>query len=61
MNKVNIQFSDSTQDVVIAYFSNAQDEAAYPNQGVLDLSDARWKAFYDSHTPFLQSLLPAPA
>ncbi|SDR37747.1 hypothetical protein SAMN05443245_5261 [Paraburkholderia fungorum] len=55
---IYVQFADSTDAVIIAYFSNAQDASAFPNQGTVAASDARWKTFY-SASP-LQSYLPAP-
>jgi hypothetical protein len=47
MSKVYVQFTDSTQTAVKSIFGCPQDTAAYPNQGTLDPSDARYQAFID--------------
>ena len=42
---VNVQFSDSTENTVIAYFGCQQDHSIYPNQAVIDSNDPRFQAF----------------
>lgn len=59
MTAINVQFSDAAGSAVITYFGSPQDPGAYPNQGTLDASDPRWKAWYDS-VPSCQPFLPAP-
>ncbi|MBN3813286.1 hypothetical protein, partial [Paraburkholderia sp. Ac-20347] len=60
MNTVNVQFSDSGEETVISCFGTPQDPVEWPNQGVLDSSDARWKAFYDTLPSWVQVTLPSP-
>lgn len=61
MTMIYVQFADATQDRVISYFGCPQDEEAFPNQGEIDTSDPRWKAYYDAQDPFwIQPGLPAP-
>ena len=43
-----VQFADGTQQTVIASFSCPQDVAAWPNQGTLEDTDARYTAFVAS-------------
>jgi hypothetical protein len=45
-----VQFSDSTETVIIALFGCQQDPTTYPNQGVVEASDARYEAFYKQFT-----------
>ncbi len=45
MTQINVQFSDSTETTVIACFGCAQDPTAWPNQGVISTTDARYLAF----------------
>lgn len=57
---VNIQFSDSTEQVIVSYFAGPQDPDVFQNLGTVDTSDARWKTYYDSQPAPLQSCFPAP-
>lgn len=57
---LNVQFSDSTQAQIVAWFAGPQDPAEYPNQGDVKTSDSRWKTYHDALPPELQALLPAP-
>ncbi|MFJ1214530.1 hypothetical protein [Burkholderia pyrrocinia] len=59
MTTLNVQFSDSAESKVVAYFSAQQDPAVYENLGTIEASDARWSAFYQS-AGGAQSGLPAP-
>lgn len=45
MTTIYVQFSDSQQTAVIASFSCSQDDAAYPNQGIVEDSDPRYLAY----------------
>lgn len=58
---VNIQFSDSTNTVIISYFNSPQDPSVFPNQGQIDTSDARYVTWYDEQSFFAQMALPAPS
>jgi hypothetical protein len=59
--KINVQFIDSKNTAICAFFSDPQvDEEDYPNQGVVELSDKRWKEYYESLNAFTQAMLPAP-
>lgn len=58
---LNVQFSDATQEIVLAYFGCPQDENAFPNQGTVAVSDARWKTFYASLPAMMQDALTASA
>lgn len=46
MTTVQVQFFDSTETTIIAYFASAQSPSAFQNLGTVDTSDARWKAYY---------------
>lgn len=56
---LNVQFSDSTDTKIIAYFGAPQDPAFWPNQGAVETSDARWATYYNGNVS-LQPYLPAP-
>lgn len=60
MVALNVQFSDSTQETITGYFAGPQDEADYPNQGVVDSSDSRWLAYYENQPIAIRSCLPSP-
>jgi len=60
MTTINVQFSDSTEKEIIAYFAASQDAEAWPNQGTVDSSSALWATYYNSLPPFVQQTLPAP-
>lgn len=59
METINVQFADSTEAVVVAYFSGPQDPDVYPNQGKIGADDARWKTFLGSLPEAMQVGLPA--
>ena len=48
MTSLNVQFSDSTESEVVAYFASPQDPEVYQNLGTVEASDARWAKFYGS-------------
>jgi len=58
---IYIQYSDSTEATIISYFGAPQDPDKYPNQGVIETSDARWATFYNSLPEFARAGLPPPA
>jgi hypothetical protein len=55
-----VQFADSTEKSVISYFGSPQDPTAWQNQGEIDTSDTRWKAYYDALSPEFTEGLPPP-
>lgn len=55
-----VQFSDSTDTTIVSCFANAQNPMAFPNQGSVNASDARYKAYFYSLPAFAQTLLPPP-
>lgn len=48
MTTLNVQFSDSTQETIIAYFGSPQTSSEYANLGTVDTDDERWRVFYDA-------------
>lgn len=60
MQTVCVQFDDSSETKICSYFSNPQDPDVYQNQGVIDLGDSRYKAFYESMPEFVRRDLPVP-
>jgi len=62
MTTINVQFSDATETVVTGYAGCPQDENTWPHQGVISVSDPRWKTYYDAqHPAIIQPYLPEPA
>ncbi|WP_042298947.1 hypothetical protein [Paraburkholderia kururiensis] len=57
---LNVQFSDSTEETIIGYFASPQDPAVWPNMGTVEVTDARWKTYYDAQPATSQQYLPAP-
>ena len=55
-----VQFSDATQSTIIATFASPQNAAAYPNQGTVAASDARWATFYATLPASFQAALTPP-
>lgn len=45
MPTVYVQFADATEAVVVSWYPCPQDPDYHPNQGTLDMSDARYQAF----------------
>ncbi|MEL6237020.1 MAG: hypothetical protein AAFO57_00125 [Pseudomonadota bacterium] len=60
MTMINVQFTDSKQTAICAYFGAPQDLTAYPNQGTIDTSDARYAAYCNSLPAQFRQALPAP-
>jgi hypothetical protein len=56
---MNVQFADSTQTTIVAYYAGPQ-PASVPNQGVVTVSDLRWAAYYATLTASIQQALPLP-
>jgi hypothetical protein len=60
MTELYVQFSDVAQEVITSVFSNPQDVAYYPNQGVVQEDDPRYLAFVDpASTPPTQEQIIA--
>jgi hypothetical protein len=57
---IYVQFADSTDKVVVSYFGSPQDPVAWPNQGQIDTSDARWKTYYEALSSQFTEGLPTP-
>lgn len=45
MATVFVQFTDATETVIASVFGCPQDSSAYPNQAIVDSSDARYQAY----------------
>jgi len=45
MSKIYVEWTDASATAVLSVFSCPQDPTAYPNQAVIDSSDARYQAF----------------
>lgn len=60
MEEMNVQFADSAKTQILAYFNSPQDEAVYPNQGVVLSNDPLWAAFYEAQPTIGQECLPKP-
>ncbi|HDR8928316.1 TPA: hypothetical protein QDB26_005342 [Burkholderia vietnamiensis] len=58
--EITVQFSDSSETLIIAYFGSPQDPVDYPNQGTVDATDPRWTEYYNSTSPFLRGGMPSP-
>ena len=53
-----VQFSDSTQETIIAFLPGLQDPVVFPNQGEVDSTDPRWKAFFHNLPDTVQASMP---
>ncbi|WP_432323480.1 hypothetical protein [Yersinia enterocolitica] len=42
-----VQFSDSNETEIIAYFTEPQIPLYFPNQGEVEITDPRWVVFYE--------------
>ena len=58
---IYVQFADSTQKIITTVFSCPQDIDSYPNQAQVDITDERYKAFYQALQEPLQEFMPTPA
>ncbi|WP_133062322.1 hypothetical protein [Paraburkholderia hospita] len=59
MQKLYVQFSDSTETTIVAWFAVEQNPEGLANSGNVDSSDARYRAFYDGLPASVQPNLPA--
>lgn len=60
MATVFVEFSDSTEQTILAAFAVQQPGSAYANLGSLDSSDPRWKTYYSALPVSAQISLPQP-
>jgi hypothetical protein len=60
MAEIFVQFADATEKVIVAAFGCAQDETAWPNQGIVANSDSRWAAYYATIPIGAQAAWPEP-
>lgn len=58
MTTIYVEFTDSTESAIASVFSSQQDPKYYANQGTVDETDARYKAFYESLPAFAQEGFP---
>lgn len=56
-----VQFSDSDEQVIAAIFSSEQDQDVFPNQAEIELSDPRYKSYFDTLPMFAQEMLEPPS
>lgn len=61
MQTVVVQFTDSTEEVIISYFCGMPPNPdEWPNLGEVLTSDSRWSKYFYAQSPLLQATLPAP-
>ncbi|MDR5757035.1 hypothetical protein [Caballeronia sp. LZ035] len=60
MKTINVQFSNSNETAIISFFCSPQDPTDWPNQGVVEATDSRWKDFFNSLPGESQRALPVP-
>lgn len=58
--QLNVQFSDASDQTIVAFFGSPQDPDVYPNLGLVNDSDSRWKTYYDAQSGMVKAYLPAP-
>jgi hypothetical protein len=58
MSAIFVAFADSAEAVISAYFPCEQSKYFWPNQGVVDDTDARWTAYLEMLPPTVRSSLP---
>lgn len=61
METIYVQFTTSDEAQISSVFPCPQDPDLYPNQGEIDPSDARYRAFYNSLPTMCQPYMPAPS
>lgn len=57
---IYVQFSDATDTKIVSVFAGPQAATAFPNQGIVIPSDARWATFYASMPASGQAGLTPP-
>jgi hypothetical protein len=61
MTSIYVQFSDASKTKLVSIFGAPQDATAWPNQGVVDSSDPRYLAYYQSVPSAALLGLPPPS
>ena len=57
---VYVNFTDSTEEEIIAFFVSLQDPEVYQYPGVVDVDDPRWKVLFAAQPEFIQGHMPTP-
>lgn len=60
MDPIYVQFADTSETTVISFFSCPQDPSVWPNQGVLESDDERWRKYFTSLPDYVREGLPDP-
>ncbi len=61
METIYVQFSDSSENVIIALFGSPQSIEYYPYQGEVNESDPRYAIFWNSIPVEYQVMWPTPS
>jgi hypothetical protein len=60
MQTVYVQFSDTSETVIMSVFSCPQDPAVWPNQGVIPSNDSRYESYFGTIPALMQKGMVAP-
>lgn len=60
VTQIYVEFSDATEEKIVALFGGAQDPAYYSYQGVVVSSDQRYKTYYDALHKSMRDGWPKP-
>ncbi len=60
MSQIFVQFTNSSDEVILSCFGSPQEGDSWPNQGTVDNSDPRWVVFYNEQSILFQRILPTP-
>ncbi|OWS76287.1 hypothetical protein CBW22_07440 [Pantoea sp. VS1] len=58
---IYVQFSDEKQTLIVSIFSCAQDPEIWPNQGIVDESDPRYKDYWNGMDMLTRMGMPTPS
>lgn len=61
MEMLYVQFSDTTETAIVAYFASPQNPSVYSNLGEISGSDSRYATFYDDLPAIIQATVLAPS
>ncbi|MCP2516738.1 hypothetical protein M5J07_17500 [Achromobacter mucicolens] len=61
MEKLFVEFTDSTASKINSVFGCRQDDEQFPNQGVVLVDDPRWQEYFLGLPDIVASSLPSPA
>ncbi|WP_458763579.1 hypothetical protein [Cupriavidus basilensis] len=59
METLFVRFKDETQAEIVAWFA-VQQSPVGENDGEVDPTDSRWRAYFETMPPSLRPVLPAP-